>query len=84
MRELQFEELITLRDLINKYPEVLDMPMAVIARDDLYEFIGEANAEGNMGKVFIKNYSFSESPDEVSEPIPVLVFAPNNKYCHWE
>lgn len=83
-RELQFDELVTLRDLINEYPEVLDMPMAVVARDDLYEFVGEPNVEGNIGKVFVDKVSFNDDNGNLLEPVQVLVFAPNDKYRDWD
>lgn len=86
MKEVQFEKLTTLRDLVKKYPQVMDMPIAVVGREELYEFVGDSkvNYQNNAAKIFIDNHTFYDAEDEPTETIPVLVFAPEWAYRDWD
>lgn len=83
MQEFKFTELATLRDLVNAIPDILDMPIALVGREGLYEFIGEPNLEGRVAKVFVEEYSFEANEDRTDEAIPVLVFATEHAHRDW-
>lgn len=69
-KELEFynpNKPTTLRDLIEKHPEVLDMQIAVQDRD-FYTLIGTESPEGTMGSIYI------DEGEVNGEKVPVVLF----------